>query len=452
MPFSDEFLFGAATAAYQVEGAAGEDGRGLSIWDVFCAEPGHIYEQHTAARSCDHYHHTDEDLNLMAALGLEAYRFSVSWPRVLPEGTGKINERGLDFYERLTDALLERGITPCLTLYHWDLPYALYLKGGFLNPDSSRWFADYAALIAKRLGDRVKYFVTLNEPQCIAGLGYLTGEHAPGLKVGVRDFFLLWNNLLLSHGRAVSALRAISPDFRIGAASTGTVCYPADDSACSLEAAQKKMFNPSGNLHEDVWNIGLWTEPLYGGCYSEKLHELYAPYLSDPTEQEWQEISQKLDFHAQNIYHGQAVRADEEGKVQAVPFAAGFPRNSMGWPITPDSLYYGPKFLYERYHLPVIISENGMAAHDWPDEQGEVHDPQRCEFLRRYLTRLEQALSDGVDVAGYFVWSLLDNFEWSYGFSERFGLVHVDYETLRRTPKDSARWYAQTIKKRTVLQ
>ena len=447
MSFNKDFVWGAATASYQVEGAAFEDGKGLNIWDVFSSEEGHVYEGHTGETGCDQYHRYKEDVQLMKEMGIRAYRFSLSWSRILPEGTGKVNEAGVDYYNRLIDALLEAGIEPYVTLYHWDLPYALHLQGGWMNPASPEWFYEYAALCAQRFSDRVRFFFTLNEPQCILALGYGNGEHAPGLKTGPNDYFRIWYNLLKVHGRGVQALRENQKQpLQVGMASCGGLFSPAGENAADVEAARRATFGlMDDSLFSAAWDVAFWADPLFFGRYPEDVQEKFGKYLPAITEEDRAVITQPLDFFGMNMYNCVPVRADEKGDPVRVKRYDGFPRTANGWPVTPEVTYWGPKFLYERYKKPVYVTENGLSCHDWVSVDGKVHDPGREDFLRRYLKELKKGISDGTDVRGYFAWSLLDNFEWSAGYKERFGLIYVDYRTGERIRKDSSRLYQQII-------
>lgn len=450
MGFKKDFVWGAATASYQIEGAWNEDGRGLSVWDVFCHEPGNIACGHTGNVACDHYHRFKEDVALMRSLGIKAYRFSISWSRIFPDGTGMVNEKGVKFYSDLIDELLANDIEPYVTLFHWDYPYELYKKGGWLNPESVTWFADYAAKISDLYSDRVKYFITFNEPQCFIGSGYLSGVHAPGLKVSYKDIFQMCHNVLKAHGAAVAALRENAKQtVKIGYAPTCGAAYPATDRPEDIEAAKQKYFECRPLDKSVMWNLTWWSDPVIFGRYPEDGLELYKEYLPEITEEDMKLISQPLDFYAQNIYNGQKVRMGEDGKPENVERCAGAPKTAIQWPVTPECMHWGPRFLYERYKLPVYITENGMSAHDVVSLDGKVHDPNRIDFLNRYLLELEKAADDGADVAGYFLWSFIDNFEWSKGYTDRFGIVFCDYETQKRIPKDSAYWYKEWIEKQT---
>lgn len=445
MGFCKDFVWGTATSAYQIEGAVKEGGKGEHIWDVFTKEPGHIYEGHTGETACDHYHRYQEDVNIMAEMGLKGYRFSIDWSRVLPFGTGKVNEEGIAFYNRLIDALLEKGIEPYITLYHWELPYELYKRGGWMNPEIVEWFGAYAKLVAERFSDRVKYFFTLNEPQCFVGLGFLNGEHAPGLQCNIRDTFEMAHNVLKAHGRAVQMLRQYGKQsLIIGYAPTSSVCYPKTDKPEDIEAARQAYFAANTDLKNWTWNVSWWSDPVLFGKYPEDGLKCYEAYLPKITEEDMKLISQPIDIYGQNIYNGRCVSMGADGKPEMVSRYEGFPRTAIDWPVTPEVLYWGPKFLYERYKKPIYITENGLSCHDVVSLDGKVHDPNRIDFLARYLKELKKAAGE-VEIAGYFQWSLMDNFEWARGYDERFGLVYVDYPSQQRILKDSAYWYKELI-------
>ncbi len=450
MAFKKDFVWGAATAAYQIEGAWNEDGKGENVWDVFSHEYGHVFEGHTGDTACDHYHRYKQDVKLMKELGLKAYRFSISWSRLMPNGIGELNPKGVEFYNNLIDELLANGIEPYVTLFHWDYPYALHKKGGWLNDESVKWFADYAAKVSELYSDRVKNFITFNEPQCFIGAGYMTGEHAPGYKVMYKDIFQMCHNVLKAHGAAVIALRENAKQpIKVGYAPTGTTCYPASESAADIEAARKTMFQCPPLSRGLMWNVSWWSDPVILGKYPEDGLQMYKDYLPEITDEDMRLINQPLDFYANNIYNGQEIRADENGNPQRVSHKVGLGKTAIQWPITPEALRWGPRFYYERYKLPFYITENGMSAHDVVSLDGKVHDPNRIDFLNRYLNELEKATDDGVDVRGYFQWSLMDNFEWAKGYNDRFGLVYIDYVTQQRIPKDSYYWYKNWIEEHT---
>ena len=446
MGFAKDFVWGAATSSYQIEGTGRDSGKGQNIWDVFTKEPGRVYEGHTGDIACDHYHRFREDVAYMKELGLKGYRFSIDWSRVLPEGTGKVNEKGIDFYNALIDELLEQGIEPYITLYHWELPYEIYKRGGWMNPEIVEWFGQYARLVAERFSDRVKYFFTLNEPQCFVGLGFLQGCHAPGVKAPLRDTFEMAHNALKAHGRAVQMLRAYGKqNVQIGYAPTSGMCYPEKETPKDIEAARKALFALPDDLSNWTWNVSWWSDPVILGKYPEEGMKKYEKYLPVITDEDMKLISQPIDFYGQNIYNGRCIRMGTDGRPEEVRRPAGFPKTATNWPVTPEALYWGPKFLYERYRKPIYITENGMACHDTVSQDGKVHDPNRIDFLARYLKNLKRAAEE-IDIRGYFQWSLMDNFEWDKGYAERFGIIYVDFETQERIWKDSAYWYRDLIR------
>ena len=447
MGFAKDFVWGAATSSYQIEGTGRDSGKGQNIWDVFTKEPGRVYEGHTGDIACDHYHRFREDVAYMKELGLKGYRFSIDWSRVLPEGTGKVNEKGIDFYNALIDELLEQGIEPYITLYHWELPYEIYKRGGWINPEIVEWFGQYARLVAERFSDRVKYFFTLNEPQCFVGLGFLQGCHAPGVKAPLRDTFEMAHNALKAHGRAVQMLRAYGKqNVQIGYAPTSGMCYPEKETLKDIEAARKALFALPDDLSNWTWNVSWWSDPVILGKYPEEGMKKYEKYLPVITDEDMKLISQPIDFYGQNIYNGRCIRMGTDGRPEEVRRPAGFPKTATNWPVTPEALYWGPKFLYERYRKPIYITENGMACHDTVSQDGKVHDPNRIDFLARYLKNLKRAAEE-IDIRGYFQWSLMDNFEWDKGYAERFGIIYVDFETQERIWKDSAYWYRDLIRR-----
>lgn len=447
MGFAKGFVWGAATSSYQIEGTGRDSGKGQNIWDVFTKEPGRVYEGHTGDIACDHYHRFREDVAYMKELGLKGYRFSIDWSRVLPEGTGKVNEKGIDFYNALIDELLEQGIEPYITLYHWELPYDIYKRGGWMNPEIVEWFGQYARLVAERFSDRVKYFFTLNEPQCFVGLGFLQGCHAPGVKAPLRDTFEMAHNALKAHGRAVQMLRAYGKqNVQIGYAPTSGMCYPEKETPKDIEAARKALFALPDDLSNWTWNVSWWSDPVILGKYPEEGMKKYEKYLPVITDEDMKLISQPIDFYGQNIYNGRCIRMGTDGRPEEVRRPAGFPKTATNWPVTPEALYWGPKFLYERYRKPIYITENGMACHDTVSQDGKVHDPNRIDFLARYLKNLKRAAEE-IDIRGYFQWSLMDNFEWDKGYAERFGIIYVDFETQERIWKDSAYWYRDLIRR-----
>ena len=451
MAFPKNFIWGGATASYQIEGAAREDGKGLSVWDILCRRPGAIWHGHTGDVACGHYHRWREDVALMKKIGLSGYRFSISWPRVMPEGVGRVNAKGLDFYDRLVDELLRARITPFITLFHWDYPYDLYCRGGWLNRESADWFAEYTSAVVSRLGDRVRHWMTHNEPQCFVGIGHSEGRHAPGDRLNWAEVLRIGHHALLAHGKSVQAIRAASPQpCQVGYAPVGDVRVPATESKKDIAAARADMF---GVFAKNVWNNTWWMDPVFLGRYPEDGLKLYADDLPPIRAGDLETICQPLDFFGTNVYRGVYVRAGRDGRPEVLPMSANTPMTAFRSPLTPEILYWGPKFYAERYGLPIYITENGMSGTDWVAVDGRVHDPQRIDYTTRYLRELARAIDDGVDVRGYFHWSVMDNFEWAEGYKERFGLIHVNYDTLERTLKDSALWYKKVIATngRTIL-
>lgn len=446
MAFSKNFAWGAATSSYQIEGAWNEAGKGLSIWDVYSHQPGYISDGSNGDVACDHYHRFREDVALMKKMGLKAYRFSISWPRIFPNGFGEVNEEGVRFYSDLIDCLLENGIEPYITLYHWDLPYELHKKGGWMNSEIVQWFADYAAEVVRRYCDRATHFITFNEPQVFIGHACLLGVNAPGYQSTYRDVFQMAHNVMKAHGAAAFAMRAAAGrPIKIGYAPTCCAYYPASEKPEDIEAARSMLFAcPELDKHV-MWNVSWWSDPVLMGEYPADGLELYKDYLPEITQEDMELIHQPLDFYCQNIYNGKMVAMGADGKPQIVERPVGLAVNSLGWSITPECLRWGPRFLYERYGLPVYISENGMSAHDEVSFDGKVHDPNRIDFYHRYLLELEKATEDGAAIGGYFAWSLMDNFEWSYGYTPRFGMIYVNYQTQERIIKDSGYWYKKWI-------
>jgi len=444
MGFRKDFVWGGVTASYQIEGAAYEDGKGLSVWDMFCKEPGRIADGNHGDVACDHYHLYQKDVDIMGAIGYQAYRFSAAWPRILPEGTGPVNEKGLDFYDRLVDSLLAANIEPWLTLFHWDYPYALFRRGGWMNPDSPQWFADYAQILGKRLGDRVKRFLTINEPQCFIGIAYDDTVHAPGIHFPIWDTLLMAHHVLLGHGLAVQAIRAAAPDAMVGISPTCSAHYPDTETPEDIEAARQAFFDV--DKAAPFWSASLWSDPIFKGDYPKKLYELFPEHMPHMGPNDMKIIGQPLDILGQNIYNGKAVRADGKGGYVFVEREKGYPFTGAKWPVTPKALYWGPRFLAEAYQIPIAITENGLSCPDVVSLDGKVHDPIRIDFLHRYLLELRRAAEDGVDLRGFFHWCVTDNFEWAKGFTERFGMVYCDFETQERILKDSAYWYREVIR------
>ncbi len=387
-----------------------------------------------------------EDYKLMRLLGVRACRFPINWARLMPEGTGQVNEKAISLYRDMIFEMKKNGITPYITMYQWELPQALQDLGGWMNAGMVEWFGEYARVIAENFSDICEYFITMNAPRCFEGPGYLHGVNAPGKKLSVKDAFRMTHNALRAHGRAVINLRKYAKrPVRIGYTPACGMAYPATDSPADIEAARKAFFSfydPAGNL---TWNGAWFSDPVFLGGYPEEGLKKCREYLPEITKEDLELIAQPLDFMGQNFYNGYMVRAGADGEPAFVDMPAGFPKTAAGWPVTPEGLYWGVKFLYERYKVPLYITENGMACHDMVSRDGRVHDPNRITFLDKYLSTLQRAADDGVDVRGYFAWAFLDNFEENKGYTGRFGLVYVDFQTRKRIAKDSAYWYQKVM-------
>ena len=444
----NNFLWGVASSAYQVEGCVDVDGRGPSVWDDYCRRPGAVFDGHSGREGCDHYRRYKEDVDLISNLGVHAYRFSLSWSRILPSGRGQVNSKGLDFYKNLVDALLEKNVQPWITLFHWDFPSELFFQGGWLNRDSASWFADYTQIVCEALSDRVEHWITLNEPQCFLGLGHYLEIHAPGLRYSKADLLRATHHSLLAHGKAVQVLRSSARQKPIiGWSPVGWVSYPATDSPEDIEAARQAMFSIDPAKKAWPLNNTWYSDPVILGHYPEDGLKIFEADLPPIESGDLKVISEPLDFYGVNIYHGAPISrsvSSEEPEVKNQR-ELGHPLTLMGWTVDPQALYWGPKFLYERYKLPIYVTENGVAAMDWVNAKGKVDDAPRVDFMDRYIGQLSAAVADGTDVRGYFLWSIMDNFEWELGYSRRFGLVYVDYQTFERVPKTSYYWYKDLV-------
>ncbi len=440
--FPADFLWGVATSALQIEGAGDADGRGESIWDRFATQPGAIADGSNPRTACDHYHRWRDDFGLLRWLGVNAYRFSIAWPRVLPTGAGAVNDRGLDFYDALVDALLAAGIRPCVTLNHWDLPQALQERGGWVARATVDAFVQYADVVSRRLGDRVRHWATHNEPWCIAQLGYEQGAHAPGLRAPA-DSLRVAHHLLLSHGRAVPVLRRNAPGAEVGIVLIQMAVQPASDTAADHGAAREV----DGSFNR--W----YLDPLFRGAYPAdaiadrvRLGHLRGaePDFIEPGDMAC--IAAPIDFLGVNYYSRGVVRAGPDGRPQSVPMAAAPELTVMGWEVYPQGLCDTLVRLHADYApARLVVTENGAAFPDPPGEPGELPDERRVDYLRSHVASARAAIDAGVPLQGYFVWSFMDNFEWGQGYTPRFGLFHVDYPTQRRTPRASARWYRDLI-------
>ncbi len=433
------FLWGTATASYQIEGATSEDGRRPSVWDTFSHTPGKVERSENADIACDHYHRYAEDIHLMRDLGVGAYRFSVSWSRVIPEGKGQQNQKGFDFYSRVVDELLSAGITPFVTLFHWDLPQALQDRGGFASRDIAGWFTDYAVQTAERLGDRVKHWIMLNEPSVYSLLGHALGMHAPGV-TDLDAFFAVTHHLNLAQGKAIQALRATDPSFKLGTTLNLQRGVPADKSKASAVMAER---------HTDLWN-GCYLSPLLAGEYPERILPEITPYVKDG---DLETAHQPIDFLGINHYFRVYIVANPKTPIgyDQVDPPAGLPQTAYKWEINPTEFREVLLEVHERYHCPPIyITENGAFFTDTVSADGKVHDEKRIAFLNDYLQAMQEARQQGVDIRGYFLWSLTDNFEWAAGYRPTFGIISIDYPTQKRIPKDSFYWYRDYIREHST--
>ena len=428
------FVWGVSTSAYQIEGAAAEEGRGPSIWDVRCRTQGGVVNGDTGDVACDHYHRMPEDVALMKGLGVDAYRFSVSWPRVMPRGKGAVNAAGLDFYDRLIDRLLEAGIEPWLCLYHWDLPQALQDLGGWSSRDCAGWYADYAALCARRYGDRVKRWITFNEFSVFTLFGYAIPWAAPGI-VDRAQHLRAIHHVNLAHGAGVDVLRDMVPGASIGAIHNRQVVIPETDTPGNRAAAA---------LLDEHWNL-VFCDPQILGHYPPQTAAAIEPYVQPG---DMARIVRPVDWFGLNHYGPIFAKADP-ARTWGYGWGdapADSPTHGVGWAIFPDAFRDELLTIQRRYRLPIVVTENGCGGSDTVSPDGAVHDPHRINYLTIYNAAMRDAMAQGADVRGYFVWSLLDNFEWGSGYGQRFGIVHVDFQTLTRTPKDSARWYEELIR------
>ncbi len=436
--FPKDFLWGCATSAYQIEGSPLADGASASIWHRFAHTPGRITDGDDGDIACDHYRRYASDVDLMHDLGMQAYRFSIAWSRVLPDGTGRVNAAGLGFYERLVDRLLEKGIQPMATLYHWDLPAALDDRGGWLNRDIAHWFADYAELMFRRLDDRVKFWCTLNEPWVVTDGGYLHGVLAPGHR-SAYEAPLASHNLMRAHGAAVQTYRAVNGRNRIGLVVNLEPKYPASQDAADLAAVARA----------DAYMNRQYLDPALLGSYPEELADVFGDAWPAFPAEDFAQIQQKIDFLGVNYYKRSVTKHDpNEWPVRASSVRQKqHTYTATDWEVFPQGLTDTLLWIKHRYgNPPVYITENGAAFFDPPHAEGTLEDPLRMDYLRKHIRAVHEAIRQGADVRGYFVWSLLDNFEWAHGFSKRFGIVHVNYATMARTPKASARLYTDIIK------
>lgn len=443
--FPKDFVWGFAAAAPQIEGAAFADGKGPSVWDTFARQPGRVHNGDTLDRACEHYTRYKSDFALMARLGAKHYRLSVAWPRIYPEGRGAVNPKGLAFYDRLIDAMLARGITPWVTMFHWDLPQALEdAWGGWRDRRTADAFAVYADTVVKALGDRVKHWITLNEILCFTTLAYGLGQKAPGLRLPQREVNQTYHTALLCHGHGVRAVREYGGrGARVGLTDNAAVPVPVEEKPADVAAARQLFEKKNMRV----------LDPIYRGGYSRTYHRLLGKDAATYKEEDFQLISLPTDFLGMNIYTGGFVRAGKGGRPEDIPFPASYPQADASWlKIVPRSIYWGPRLAAEVYGVrSVIITENGAGYNDPPPSGGELHDLHRLELVRSYLKEVRRAVADGVPIHGYFLWSFMDNFEWEDGYDRRFGVVYCDFETQKRTPKASALWFSRVMKANALV-
>ncbi len=443
--FPEGFIWGTATSSYQIEGAWNEDGKGLSNWDVFSHKKGKIKDGTTGDVACDHYHRYKEDIKLMKELGYKAYRFSISWPRIFPEGKGKLNEKGLDFYKNLVDQLLKNDIIPFPTLYHWDMPYLIEKQGGWYKRETAFFLADYAETVIKALSDRVENWITLNEPIVVYLLAHVFGQHPPAHRKFIKSL-IVPHHLLLSHGLIVQRARAISSKIKIGITNAFMGIYPGTNDEEDILAADR-MKN---------YSYRLFMDPIFKGKYPENFEKnlYFKSKVKKYYDEDMKVISEKMDFLGVNYYTRLLVRRGNNPFIKFMPIQAKYPgikKTDMGWEVYPKGLYDLLKDIKENYNNPLIyITENGAA---YKDEliNGEVNDHERLEYIRDHIIMLDKAIKDGVNLKGYFVWSFMDNFEWTEGLSKRFGLVYIDYPTQKRIVKKSGYWYSQIVRSNKLI-
>lgn len=442
MSFKEQFLWGASSAAYQIEGGFDADGKGPGIWDALGHKPGRIARGESGDIACDHYHRYQEDVALMKEIGLKHYRFSISWPRIMPKGTGETNPKGLEFYSNLVDELLAAGIEPMVTLYHWNMPYALFQQGGWLHPDSSCWFEEYVSQVVSTLGSRVRLWLTFNEPQMFMFLGYQMGVHAPFEHYSDEQLLAMTRNILLAHGKAVKVIRkALGDRALISFSPTGDTFVPAEETPEAIQAAYDKSLSMGEQfIFSNTW----WADPVFFGRFPQEAHDRFGDRMISFSEEEWALVTQKLDFFSYNIYQSMASFGPHglENPEYEYP---GCPMTTANWCVVPECLYWSARFWSERYQLPVFVTENGVSLMDWVSLDGAVHDPLRIDFLARYLGCLKRAADEGIDLMGYTYWNIMDECEWAGGYKDRYGLIHVDFRTLKRTIKDSGHWYRRVI-------
>lgn len=433
------FIFGVSSSALQIEGDDGSKGRGKSIWDIFCEKKGVILNDANTDIAIDHYNRYKEDVKLISGLGVDSYRFSLSWPRVLPEGIGKVNQQGVDFYDRLIDELLRNGVNPLLTMYHWDLPYELQKKGGFFSLDFPKWFAEYAEIVSKKFSDRVDEFITFNEPINIINSSYYSGVYPPNLKLGVNDTLKCIHNMCLGHGLAADIFHGANVNAQVGIAMSTFETYPADNNPLTISKA-RDMFFARKEIAESVEN---YCDPIYLGKYSDKVLNDYPDFSDYVQKTGVNHLTGKSNFLGFNVYSGNPVNKYGD----SVEYPLNMEYSSMGSALDVNGLYWGAKYLSERYKVPLLITESGMANEDVLSADGTVNDYKRANYIKNNLKAVKKLVDEGYDLNGYFVWTMFDNFEWLFGYTKRFGLVYIDYNNnLKRIPKQSYFAYKEYIR------
>ena len=437
--FPNGFMWGVATASAQIEGASKEDGKGVSNWDIYPTVDGLVYQNQSGDDGCDHYHHMKEDIALLGELGVNHYRFSISWTRIIPNGVGKVNPKGLEFYDRLLDELEKYHIEPYVTLFHWDYPFELTKRGAWLNPDSPKWFLEYTKVVVDHFKGRVKNWITINEPPCAFDVGGVPLQ----AKYSQKEKLQIIHNLLLAHGNAAKYIK--DNGLRVGTAVTFGFFAPQDDNNSSdIEAAKIATFKYE---KQNNWKVSIWIDPIVFGKYPDGYFDQNdKSEIPNITEEDMKIISTPIDYLGFNMYTGDPVTSDGKGGYKVVFHPVGTPKTNMDWNYYPKLMYWVPKMLYERYKLPLFIFENGVAITDIVSEDKKVHDSPRIEFFKQYLKTLKRAMDEGVDVRGYTLWSAMDNYEWFGGYQKRFGLIYIDYQTKERIKKDSFEFYKEVIK------
>lgn len=441
--FKKDFVFGVATSAYQIEGAVIEDGRSPSIWDTFCKILGKVYEGQNGDVACDHYHRYKEDVGILKEIGVDSYSFSISWSRIFPEYE-KYNEKGMEFYKKLIDELNKNSIEPVVTLYHWDLPTWAYDKGGWLNRDSVKWFQEYATKVFKELNNSVKFWITHNEPFCASILGYYFGIHAPGHK-NIKEALIAAHHILLSHGFAVESFRDLgSKESKIGIKINLTPSFPASNSKEDIEASYRS----------DGLSNRWFLDPVFKSSYPEDMKKIFAKLVDKfdfIKHGDLQKISTKIDFLGVNYYTRVLTKFFQDSKLNYQNVQGNLKKTAMDWEICPEALYNLILRLRKEYtQIPIYITENGAAFEDFLSKEKRVNDIERIDYIKRHLIKIAELNKQGADIRGYYLWSLIDNFEWAYGYSKRFGIVYVDFKTQERTLKDSALWYKDVINNRLI--